>query len=136
MQQTKPNIISIGNSHMNKPVVIKVNAELETLNIEIDAADVSITDVSIKKANITIDAGKLSFSNCIITDAEIEIDAGAVEYSGKILNKFICSVDVGSIDLNLNQKQDEFKINGIGQGLIVINLSVDVGSHNINYLEN
>ena len=133
-QQTKPIIFSIGYSRANKPVVIRVNAELTNVDVEVDAGDVSFSDISIKNLKVVVDAGKVSFSNCIVEDANIEIDAGAVEYTGKITNQFICNIDVGSVTLNLNQKQNEFKVNGSGQGSIIINISIDVGSQDIKYL--
>ncbi len=132
-QDTKPVVFIFGKNNRVKPVVIKVNSDLVSVDIDVDAADVSFNNVTIKRLNVNVDAGKVSFTNCNVSDAIIEVDAGEVLYTGKIINRFECNVDVGSIELNLTQKQEEFKVNGSGEGNIIVILDVDLGSHNVKY---
>ena len=134
-QKTKGFVFTIGNSRNDKPVVVKINGDLEKLTVDIDAASLEVKDLTINSVNISIDAGKASFENTIISKGEMEIDAGKVEFEGKILTSLDASVDAGSIELELNQSESEFTVNGRGNGSIRLEIDVDAGDYDIDYLD-
>ena len=135
IQKTKKYSFSIGNSRNDKPVIVKINGDLEKLTVDIDAASLEVKDLTINSVNISIDAGKASFENTIISKGEMEIDAGKVEFEGKILTSLDASVDAGSIELELNQSESEFTVNGRGNGSIRLEIDVDAGDYDIDYLD-
>ena len=135
IQKTKKYSFSIGNSRNDKPVIVKINGDLEKLTVDIDAASLEVKDLTINSVNISIDAGKASFENTIISKGEMEIDAGKVEFEGKILTSLDAGVDAGSIELELNQSESEFTVNGRGNGSIRLEIDVDAGDYDIDYLD-
>lgn len=135
IQKTKKFGFSIGNGRNDKPVVVKINGNLEKLVVDIDAASLEVKDLTINSVNINVDAGKASFENTIISKGKMDIDAGKVEFEGKILSSLDASVDAGSIELELNQSESEFTVNGRGNGSIRLEIDVDAGDYDIDYLD-
>ncbi len=136
-QKTKDFIfdISINNSRVGKPIVIKINGELNKLHLEVDAGDVTIKDLTVDKLELNIDAGKASFINCVTNQAELEIDAGSLDYEGKVFDYMEVSIDVGSIEIDLAQKRSEFNINGVGSGSIRLILDTELGSKDVDFID-
>ena len=122
---------SIGNQ--NKNFKIEVYGLVNNLDIDTSAGNIEVKYLDISNVNIDLDAGNITLENMNINKLCCNIDAGNFVYDGKILTSFIGDIDVGDCILKLSQISDEFVINDIGNGTIVINYDLDFGDFDIIY---
>ena len=107
--------------------------DISNINIDLDAGNITLKNMNINKLYCNIDAGSFDSTNINSSTVNIDLDAGNILYDGKILTSFIGDIDVGDCILKLSQNSDEFIINDIGNGTIVINYDLDLGDFDIIY---
>lgn len=109
------------------------NLTVNNLECNINAGYLKLDKATINKGNIELDAAKFESNNSLLGEIVITIDAGSFDHTGKILNSLTIDIDAGSVDLDLDQYQSEFIINGRGNGNIIINHDIDFGDFDIEY---
>lgn len=129
--------------------------DLSTNELELDlgAGKVTIDKLTVlKEASIDGGAGEVNISNSSINNLDLDMGIGKVLISSTLTGNSEIDAGIGEVDLNLLDKEDNYKINidksigeiiidgnkvgeenSYGNGLNTIDISGGIGSININF---
>ncbi len=143
-----------GGNGVNRPMIITISNSLADMSIQLSAGTIEIKNVTTVSSSIDLDAGTILKENVneatsetivnageiVVHDstcgkAELHLNAGDIRFSGLILSSLDAKVNCGHIELKLENTRNLCKINGNGDGLIVINYDVDAGTSRVDFKE-
>lgn len=123
-----------------------------TLNIDIDAGDVSIINYEASNINIDVDAGSINLENINAQSLEAHVEMGDIDIINSYFGTSNISVELGDIDANLGitsalslevevgdinlqliGTDDLYNVNNDGSGTIRIRLEVELGDYDYSF---
>lgn len=128
-----------------------LNHDLVNLAVNLKVGEVSIENVNFTNLDINVNAGSVELTKVVTTTGSIEVNCGdidinatsdviklktytgSIEYSGFINSLLNVEISCGQGEINLYQDRSVYKINGVGDGSIDINYSVNVGKVDLDF---
>jgi len=98
--------------------------QCKTFDVECGVGSLDCNNVKAQKADIEGGVGELNIKNIEFTDAEVEGGIGKVALSGKILGNGKMSAGMGNLDIDLNNRREDFNIK-VETGLGTIRIDGD-----------
>ncbi len=74
-------------------------AELDGMNVDIDAGNISVSSIKTSDLNINADAGDIKLSDIEAENFLIDVDAGNLEMNGISVQRMTVDVDAGNVDI-------------------------------------
>ena len=81
-------------------IVLGSDVELENIEMDIDAGDITMSGIKANYFYGVFDAGNLEMNGCTIGKAEIEADAGNVEIGDSDIKTLKVDTDAGNVEIN------------------------------------
>ncbi len=73
---------SYGISACKVNITVPADAELDVLELDVDAGSVTASDVSAARLDVSVDAGSATIEGVTADEAILEVDAGSIEVAG------------------------------------------------------
>lgn len=109
--------------------------ELTRMVLDVNAGNVEILDTTIKEADIQVNAGNIKLTALTAEELQLIVNAGNVNANGRIIKSANFEVNAGNIDLELTGTEQDYCVNGKGNGAAVITGNADVGHFGYKYIE-
>lgn len=122
-----PLIIEIP-KEMTYDLYLKINAanlDIENLNfkkveLKCNAGNIDMKSCNVDTLDVDVNAGNLDFNEFTINTLNCKIDAGNADFKAKFTNSAYIKCNAGNIDVILTDNEENYTINGVGQGPVKI----------------
>lgn len=112
-----------------------ITGDINTLKAEVKTGNLKIEANNISNATLDVNAGNLNANADTIDRITANVDAGNLKIEAKITIKADFNVSAGNLTLKLIGSSDDYAINSAEVNKATINLDVDFGDKNIDYID-
>lgn len=110
------------------------NVSIKKLDIKINAGNLDIENVTANNSNINVEAGNIDIINSTFSNLISYVSAGNMDVEIKINNNANMEVNTGNLEIKLLGEKNDYNVNGNNpSGKVNIIYNVKVGNEDIKY---